>query len=215
MGGKRNEPKAIAGIGRWIGLQIAAQAFKWAIGLPVVTGVVMAALAYANNLPLAWGFFGVLGASAFMATFMNQARAFTVSYNVAGKFHSTDVVLDRGLSRVSNKEGYRVGVIFRNVADIPLEYSVTRASASVGGRVVEHEPITTGSEVIAGKTIGYMIGAAPMERVCSEHMFAEIEIEYAYGRPGKLKHRRVEKFTVAMHMSDSGEVAAKSIYIKD
>jgi hypothetical protein len=199
-------------VARWFGLQVAAKAVSLALGAPVASGAVMGALAYAQGLPLAWGFLAVILAAAATATALNQVRSFVLSYSVVGKLYTATLSIERAMS-LEEQEGYSVGVPFRNAADIALEYRVRRFSAHLDGRIVaRHGPsanlATDGDVIEAGGSRIFIVGLVVMEPAIGKHLTGELEITYSYGRPGRLNNERTENFRMVVTTDEDGDVSS-------
>lgn len=203
-------------IAKWLGLQVAAKAVSVALGAPVVVAGVMATLAYTQGLPLAWGFLAVVLAAAGASTVLNQARSFMLAYSVANKIYTTGVdavpAADSG-----GKRGYGISIHFQNSADIPLEYRVRRSSAHLDGRIAsvsgpDVHLATDGDIIEAGGRREFVVGLVPMALAKNKHISGELEITYAYGRPGKLNNERAEKFNLRITTDEEGKVSFCEAY---
>jgi hypothetical protein len=201
-------------IGKWFALQIASHAFSFVIGLSVVTGAFVGFLTWAEELPLSLIILSTLVAMAAMATILNQIRVFLVACNMGHRFIAVETSAEPSRS-ASGKEGYGLGILFRNMADIPLEYSVEKVHANLDGMIASKDSKlgqgAPGSIVKAYEYRIFRIGVAETGLRGSATMYGEIEITYSFGRPGKLKHRRTDTFAfVVVTYPDCGVGAIQS-----
>lgn len=198
-----------ASIVKWLGLQLAGQALKFAIGLPFVTGALTALAAYAEGIPLTWGCVAVALVVAATSTSLNQARSFLVSYGIERKFILSQFGAEPAIS-ADKKEGYGIWVIFFNNADIPLEYTVVKVSAQLDGMVASR--VSAAGEHIPGCVVSaksfqrYQIGVVPTGYRKSENLWGEIDITFDYGRPGKLNRTVTKMASIQLVTGANGAV---------
>lgn len=198
-------------IARWFGLQIAAKAVSLALGLPVVSGAVAGGLAYAQGLPLFWGFVGALLSAAATSTALNQARSFLLAYNAANKITIEGVEVMRATDD-AGVDGYGMGLQFENRADIPLEFQIIRISGSIEGRLAVDRTTTKGGLVDAASTYTFGVGVVPSERRISELLSGTIDFHMLYGRPGRLKHTIERSVDVRFRTDQHGSVVSLRAY---
>lgn len=204
---QRPEQASRAGaFARWVAKQAATRAVALALGAPAVTSSVMGWLAYANGLPLAWGFFAVMAVAAFTSTLLNQARSFLVAYSAAGKISMRGGELIRAISKLGTR-GYGVSMIINNHADITLEYRVKRVTGHIEGRAIlqDSDAALDGDTIeIRGGRV-HSCGIAKMDPLESATIHGEIEIHVSYGRPGKLNYLLEETYTILGSTNDKGQ----------
>lgn len=194
-------------ISRWVALQVASKTVSVALGTPIISGAVMAALAYTSGLPLAATFFAAMGVAAFASVILNQGRAFVVAYSVAGKVSITGGELAQAISR-GGRTGYGFALKLTNKADIPLEYRVERVSAHIAGSAIlgDDPDDNEGSVIKTGLAALYHVGVAAMPYACSQQLSGEFEYKITYGRPGRLKHVIEEKGFIHALTDAEGEI---------
>jgi hypothetical protein len=204
-------PSKSSRLARWFGLQLAAKAVGLALGTPLVAGAAMAVIAFVRGLPLEWAFPAVIVSAAGASALLNQARTFMLAYSVANKVYDHAI----GAQLAANDEhpsGYSIFIRFLNAADVPLEYRVTRVSAHLEGRLAKQQVVSTGSLIEAGEERPYMIGLVPMDPVQAGKIKGEVEVEYVYGRPGKLNHVTAHRRQLMIATDENGQVASCNVF---
>lgn len=175
-----------AKFGKWLGLQIAAKAVSLALGLPIVAAIMMGALAYLQHLPLAYGFLAVLLAAAAVSLLMNQARTFMLAYSPINKVVA-EIAMIMHAKDDDGKEGYAIGVLIHNRADVPMAFRVTREQGDVNGTVARQGKDATKGDIInAGDSRIHVIGLAVMASIPDSVLMGNVELAYKYGRPNNL-----------------------------
>jgi hypothetical protein len=197
-------------IAKWFGLQIAAKAVSLALGAPLISGAIMGVLAYAQGLPVAWGFLGVIVAAAATSTMLNQARSFMIAYSVSGKVSIYDAKVKSGMN-LDKTVGYLVTIEFKNTADVPLQYHIDRFSGHIDNRIIARpgrsgEMAGLGGIISPGSGKLYTVGMAVMSLEKDKHLEGELEVTYSYGRLGKLNYINTEKFVLAISTGGTGTV---------
>lgn len=196
---------------KWFGIQLAGKALSVALGTPLITGLIMAVIAYVQGLPLAWGFFTVSGVAAFTSITLNQARAFAVAYNIENKLAFTGVQVGFAFNDKVER-GYGMGISFRNEADIPMSFKVERSSAHLGGKVaVKIEEVVNG-EIGPGMPAGYIVGVVPLEAQPNSILDGEIDCTIAFGRANKPNKTRRFRFRVVVNTDATGLAFAATPY---
>lgn len=200
----------------WLAKQIAAKALGVALGLPLVTGTVMAVLAWLQGLPLATGLLFVVLAAAGASTILNQARTFSLAYSLAEKFEPVGFLVEAAKSRQLEHEGYGVAVTFQSSADVAIQYIVDKCRASLDGRVIPiEEGISTVYDVEAYGARQWAFGIAPTGLKPSATILGDIEVTYRYGRPGKLNISRTAEHRIWVVTDAMGMVTESRIFSKD
>jgi len=202
----------LASIGRWLVLQAASKAVGLAIGSPLVLGAIMAALAYAQDLPLAYSFVAVIIVVAATSTALNQGRAFLVAYNVAHKFPRAHVEVKYG-AMTGDVAGYTTRVFYTNKADVPIEYDVTRSSCHLDGKIAVHDQTArTGAIADPGNTLFHSVGLVPMEPRPNAKLSGVVELTMNYGRTGKAVYERTERLAIMLTTDANGMPATLSVF---
>ncbi|MCZ4342023.1 hypothetical protein O4H52_10430 [Sphingomonadaceae bacterium G21617-S1] len=207
------EKKSI-GWGQIIATAIAAHALRLVLIATISVSTVTAIFAWLQSLPLVWGFLAVIAAAAGTATLLNQARAFLVSYSLAGKFRRKDVFVSPGTLVQGGAQGYQMGVIFENRSDIPLEFHVVRAIAhlsntrATGQGSAKPEPINPSAE------LGHMCGVVPIALAPNAHLMGEMELVVEYGRPGKLTGKITENLDLFITTDVAGNVGSINVFLR-
>jgi hypothetical protein len=199
-------------VARWLALQLAAKALSLALGAPIVAAVAMSGIAILRGLPLEWAFPAVLLSAAAASTLLNQIRTFILSTSASDKLILKRVDVRRAVDD-DGREGYAVAVFFENSADTALEYEVIRISAHLNGMIARHSPGTKGGLVAAGEARGYMIGLVPMELVINSTITGEVEVNYRYGRPGKMSYERTRRLRTNIMTDVDGDIATVATFI--
>lgn len=202
---------------KWLGLQIAGKALGLALGLPAVTGAVMATLAYMDRLPLATSLLFVLLAMAAVATLLNQIRPFLVAQSLIDKVRLNALLVEHAYIVGSNPpiEGYSVGVSLENISDMSLEYLFEDAMGSVDNLVLLQAPGAPHGDTIEPRSArSHGFGIAKMPRRPSERFVGDLSFTFRYGRPGKLSHSKKLKYMISFVTDENGNAHSARFGIK-
>lgn len=204
-GAPMNNDKLTA-FAKWIGFQLAAQAFRLVAGLPVVVGTLTVALAWMQGLPAPWIVASAFGAIALVSLILNLLWAFSIIFGIDGLVNIVGVQIEGARSRTTGEVGYGIIILFKSEASFPLQYTVDKCTAHIERHLaVPEKALAMPYDIAPYGNNGFMIGVAQMSFVKDSTLHGELDIEFRYGRPNKLKISKRQKYRLWAETNPIGD----------
>lgn len=177
------------------------------IGAPIVMG----ALSYLNNYPIAIIFILCLSAFAITALGLNNFSQWRAARSPVNKVRFFDPIIGVNLDDTQSPpkvRGIKLGIMVYNVAQFPIEVKLENLETQISDRVPSEGFKSLSLNIGIGGYGRFSNAIIDLsgETLKNTILIGKIKAAVSYGRPGKLKYSLQHQLWVAMKFNNDGQL---------
>lgn len=187
----RMNSERIYAFARWLVVQLAGQAFKLVITVPLLAAIIGWAYAEITGLSKVWSTLIAVSGVAFVSVMLNMLWAFASHFSVKGALEIFGVQVELSRSRETGEPGYGIMVCFRSHVRFPLQLRVDRVTAHIEKRLaLPNVPLGTAYDISPLGTNAFGVGLAELGGENGKTLHGMVDIDFSYGRKGRLNNHK-------------------------